>query len=76
MPRPKTGRTEKFSLYMTPENLDNLNLLAGAFGTDVTALLNNLIDKYCDEKANALYVLKGQRAKFREMFCKEKMNNG
>ena len=78
--RPRTtGRTEKFTLYMTPEHMDNLKLLAAAYGMDVTELLNNLISKLCKEQDNALVVLKTQREQFRHMFTlnkQEDTNNG
>ena len=75
MTRPKTGRTEKFTLYMSTEAMDNLTLLAGAYGITSTDLLNNLITKFCKEQCHALAMLKSQRHTFREMFCNMEANN-
>lgn len=45
--RPKTtGRTEKFTLYMTAETMENLNIIASYDNGTVTDLLNNIVESY------------------------------
>ena len=56
----KTGREEKFTLYMTTERMNNLQMLSKAYKVTITDILNNLIDQYCDKNLRVLTVMKKQ----------------
>ena len=56
----KTGREEKFTLYMTTERMNNLQMLSKAYKVTITDILNNLIDQYCEKNLRVLTVMKKQ----------------
>ncbi len=56
----KTGREEKFTLYMTTERMNNLQMLSKAYKVTITDILNNLIDQYCEKNLRVLTVMKEQ----------------
>ena len=56
--RPKTGRTEKLTLYTTAETLEELNMLIAEYGTNITELLNKLIDDYLATQSKQIAWLK------------------
>ena len=49
--RPETtGRSEKFTLYMTPELWKKITMLADLDEKTITDFLNNVLEYYCDNK--------------------------
>lgn len=49
--RPRTtGRTEKFTLYMTADIMENLNIVAGYDNITLTDLLNNIVENYINTR--------------------------
>ena len=45
--RPRTtGRSEKFTLYMTADTMENLSIIANYDNKTLTDLLNNIVEKY------------------------------
>ena len=49
--RPRTtGRTEKFTLYMTADVMENLNIVAGYDNITLTDLLNNIVENYINTR--------------------------
>lgn len=68
--RPKTGRTEKLTLYTTAETLEELNMLIAEYGTNVTELLNKLIDDYLATQSKQIAWLKERKQEFNQLFVK------
>lgn len=68
--RPKTGRTEKLTLYTTAETLEELNMLIAEYGTNITELLNKLIDDYLATQSKQIAWLKDRKQQFNKLFVK------
>lgn len=68
--RPKTGRTEKLTLYTTAETLEELNMLIAEYGTNITELLNKLIDDYLATQSKQIAWLKERKQEFNQLFVK------
>lgn len=68
--RPKTGRTEKLTLYTTAETLEELNMLIAEYGTNITELLNKLIDDYLTTQSKQIAWLKERKQEFNQLFVK------
>ena len=66
--RPKTGRTEKLTLYTTAETLEELNMLIAEYGTNITELLNKLIDDYLATQSKQIAWLKERKQEFNKLF--------
>ena len=67
--RPKTGRTEKFTLYMSAEAMEDLTMLTEAYNTNITELLNKFIDDYRTKQTRQIAFLKKQKQEFINMFA-------
>lgn len=67
--RPKTGRTEKFTLYMSAEAMEDLTMLTAAYNTNITELLNKFIDDYRTKQTRQIAFLKKQKQEFINMFA-------
>ena len=60
--RPRTiGRTEKFTLYMTADTMENLNIIASYDNETVTDLLNNIVENYIITREDDIEFIKIQR---------------
>ena len=66
--RPKTGRTEKLTLYTTAETLEELNMLTAEYDTNITELLNKLIDDYLATQSKQIAWLKERKQEFNKLF--------
>lgn len=74
--RPKTtGRREKFTLYMTAENLLKLQELSNVYNTTVTEILNNLIERYCEDNSAILETVKQQKEVLQQMIKQKESKN-
>ena len=68
--RPKTGRTEKITLYTTAEAMEDLTMLTDAYNTNITELMNKLIDDYRLTQSEQIAWLKKQKQQFNKLFVK------
>ena len=68
--RPKTGRTEKITLYTTAEAMEDLTMLTDAYSTNITELMNKLIDDYRLTQSEQIAWLKQQKQQFNKLFVK------
>ena len=60
--RPRTtGRSEKFTLYMTADTMKNLNTIANYDNETITDLLNNIVEKYIITREDDIEFVKIQR---------------
>ena len=60
--RPRTtGRSEKFTLYMTADTMKNLNIIANYDNETITDLLNNIVEKYIITREDDIEFVKIQR---------------
>jgi len=70
--RPKTGRTEKLTLYTTAETSEALNMLVAEYGTNITELLNKIIGNYLATQSKQIAWLKERKQEFSNLFTNEK----
>ena len=60
--RPRTtGRSEKFTLYMTADTMKNLSIIANYDNETITDLLNNIVEKYIITREDDIEFVKIQR---------------
>ena len=60
--RPRTtGRSEKFTLYMTANTMKNLSIIADYDNETITDLLNNIVEKYIITREDDIEFVKIQR---------------
>ena len=60
--RPRTtGRSEKFTLYMTADTMKNLIIIADYDNETITDLLNNIVEKYIITREDDIEFVKIQR---------------